>query len=621
MEKPSSDLKPAFVVGSAGHIDHGKTTLIRAITGVDLDVLPEEKERGITISLGFTHKAGPSGRTLAFVDVPGHERLVRTMIAGAVGIDAVLFCVSAAEGVMPQTQEHLDILSLLGVNQGVVAITHCDAVEADLRELCIEETREAFAGTFLEKAPIIETSAISGLGIVELEKTLHDLPIQPRNTEAPFRMSIDRVFHQKGFGSIVTGTAQSGRIHEGDDLLLLPGEEKVRVRGLEVHGHPRKQVNAGERTAINLAGTDTNNLKRGMSLASPDSMTAHSILDVEYTHLPTAPLLKNRARVRLLLGTREILAVIERIDTNQNLEGGQSAWLQLRCEQPMFVLPGDRFILRRESPMTTLGGGVVVDPWAPRFKSSHRQQTLEELLHIKAGNETPRIERMGLGGIDKKQANLRLTSEPKNSVWLGDRLFSLKQKNVLSDFLMAALNHGHSQLPLAEALPKRSLKKGLLLEMNAGSFDALIEALHQEGLLESTGPSVRVPGWKPRITTEQQNTIDGLLRHLKESGLSPKKLSEIPIDKQHINEIVALLASQEKIHRIAGLLYEDSVIQALISEINALLSVEGELTPGRFKELTGLSRKSAIPLLEFLDDKGVTKRIGNVRVTPTSYSQ
>jgi len=620
MEKRSSDLTPAFVVGSAGHIDHGKTSLIRAITGVDLDVLPEEKERGITISLGFTHKTGPDGRTLAFVDVPGHERLVRTMIAGAVGIDAVLFCVSAAEGVMPQTQEHLDILSLLGVAQGVIAITHCDSVDEDLIELCIEETRDTFTGTFLEHAPIIQTSAPDGTGIREVEETLHALPIQPRDTAAEFRMSIDRVFAQKGFGSIVTGTAQSGRVEEGDELILLPAEKKVRVRGIEVHGEARKAASAGERTALNLAGTERNNLKRGMALSAPESVSAHSILDVDYRHLPSAPTLKNKARVRLLLGTREVLCVVDRIDLEKNLEGGENALLQLRCEVPMYVLPGDRFILRRESPMTTLGGGIVIDPWAPRFKANQRIETVQELSHIKSGDETPRIERAGFSGLDKKQTRLRLSSEPKDSVWIGENLFSLKQKEQLSLSLISAVRNGHKALPLSEAIPKRSLKKGLLLEMRPESFDALIETLHKEGQLDSTGPSVKIPGWKPNISTKQQAVIDALLHQLKADGLSPQKLADIPLDKEQINEIVALLVSREKIHRIGGLLYEDSVIQKLIREIEDLLEKEKELSPGRFKELTKLSRKSAIPLLEFLDNKGVTKRLGNIRVSPTSYS-
>lgn len=611
---------PAFVVGSAGHIDHGKTSLIRALTGVDLDALPEEKERGITIALGFTAKVLSSGRRLSFVDVPGHERLVRTMISGAVGFDAVLFCVSANEGVMPQTQEHLAILNLLGIAHGIIALTHADCVEADLAELALEEVREAVAGSFLRDAPIVLTSATTGQGIAELEAALEALPQQNRDTSGPYRLAVDRCFVQKGFGSVVTGTSQSGTVAVGDELHLLPQGKKVRVRGLEVHGESREKAYAGERTAVNLAGVDAESISRGCVLASLKSLEAHAILDVHYRHLESAPALENRDRVRLLLGTSEVLAVVEKI-TPGPIQGDTPNWIQLRCEKPIAAQPGDRFVLRRESPLTTLGGGQVVDPWANRLKKGDRSDRVDLLERMKAGDHTARVESAGLGGLDSEAAQHRLHTAPAPADWLGDRLVGAPQIEALSEALLKVLRKAHADLPLSPGIPRRSLKKGVLLALSSAAVDGLIARLAHAGDLCLDGALVRLPDWQVKLDPKDAKAAEKLVVGLNSGALDPPKLADLQWPCSDPDALVALLVAQGRLVRISGRVYADKALAALKISVSALLAEKGEMAPAQFKALTGLSRKNAIPLLEYLDQVGLTQRVGDVRVAATSGSQ
>jgi selenocysteine-specific elongation factor len=612
---------PAFVVGSAGHIDHGKTSLIRALTGVDLDALPEEKERGITIALGFTAKVLPSGRRLSFVDVPGHERLVRTMISGAVGFDAVLFCVSANEGVMPQTQEHLAILNLLGIEHGIIAMTHADCVEDELAELAVEEVREAVSGSFLEDAPIVLTSATTGQGVSELEAALEALPQQNRDTVGPYRLAVDRCFVQKGFGSVVTGTSQSGAIAVGDELQLLPLGKKVRVRGLEVHGESREKAYAGERTAVNLAGVDAEEITRGCVLASLNSLEAHAILDVHYRHLTQAPPLENLDRVRLLLGTSEVLAVVEKITDTAPDQSDPPNWIQLRCEKKITAQPGDRFVLRRESPLTTLGGGQVVDPWAIRLRKGDRSERVALLQRMKNGDDSARIESAGLSGLDSEAARNRLAAAAKPEDWLGDRLVGAPQVQALSKALLSGLAQAHSALPLSPGIPRRSLQKGVLMALSSAAVDGLIARLAHAGKLCLDGALVRLPDWQVNLSAKDAQAAESLVAGLTHGALDPPKLEDLKWPCTDPDALIALLVSQGRLVRISGRVYAEDALAALKISVCALLVEKGEMAPAQFKALTGLSRKNAIPLLEYLDQVGLTKRVGDVRVAATSDSR
>ena len=617
-ETPSQN--SAFVIGTAGHIDHGKTSLVRALTGRDLDVLPEEKERGITIALGFTHKLLKSGRRFAFVDVPGHERLIRTMVSGAAGIDAVLFCVSASEGVMPQTQEHLDILRLLGVAHGVVALTHCDLVEEELAELAEEEVRELLSGTFLCDAPIVRTSAVSGSGLDLLEEALEALPLRSRDSSQSYRLPIDRVFVKKGFGAVVTGTSLSGTVREGEELLLLPGRTRVRVRGIQVHDENRTHATSGERTALNLAGVEGQELKRGMVVAATDLEKPGSILDVQYKHLESAPPLKSNTRVRLLIGTSEVLAVADIISDESPLLPGQEGFLQLRCETPVLALQKDRFVLRLESPLITLGGGQILDPWAPRFRSKNRGLVQSQLQRILEGDQQVFVERGGPAGLPSEIAKRRTRGGGEGLVALGDCTVTQNQLNTLKDRLLSDLEEGHRNLPLAHGIPRRSLRKSVFLELSPSAFDQLLHRAANKGELIEDGPRVRLPSWSVQLTTEETQEAQRLLQRLTSARWTPPPPSEIRPKCSDPDGLIAYLAEEAKLWKIAGLLYSADAISELKQSVLEILSKEGSLSPGRFKELTGLSRKSAIPLLEFLDAQGITKRSGDTRVAATSCS-
>jgi len=475
------ELPRTFVVGTAGHIDHGKTSLVRALTGVDLDALPEEKRRGITIALGFTPLSLPSGRVASFVDVPGHERLVRTMIAGATGVDAVLLCVSAVEGVMPQTREHLDILKLLAVDVGAIALTMADLVDEEMVELAVEDVRDLVAGSFLEDAPIVVTSAEDRRGIDALIEVLDGLPCDDRRADGPFRLPVDRTFLQRGFGAVVTGTALSGGVRDGDELVVLPQGDKVRVRGIQVHGQKCSESRAGLRTALNLAGATREELPRGTVIASKDVPTTQ-ILDARVRLLDSAPALQSGTRVRLLIGTAEVLAVAHGLDGD--LDPGSSRLVQLRCGEPVVCLPGDRFVLRRESPLTTLGGGIALDPWAPKLRPRDFDRGAEELLRLEAGERGVLLERAGLAGLPEHEARRRGLEGKR----YGGHVFSPGAIERLRRALVEDLARFHRENPLSPGPSRRTLHRGPLAALGTTAFDALLQDL--EGV-EFDGPRVR----------------------------------------------------------------------------------------------------------------------------------
>ncbi len=613
-------LPPTFVVGTAGHIDHGKTSLVHALTGVDLDALPEEKRRGITIALGFTHLALPDGRRVAFVDVPGHERLVRTMIAGASGLDAVILCVSAIEGVMPQTREHLDILQLLGVRHGLVALTMVDLLGEgeegeELLELAVDDVQDVVAGTFLEGAPVVATSAKGRIGLEALTEAIAALPVGPRDTAGPFRLPVDRCFLRRGFGVVITGTVLSGTVEDNADVVLLPSGERARVRGIQVHGEAVGESRSGLRTALNLAGPQREDLPRGTVVASPTGVAVTSILDVRYSHLPAAPPMDPGARVRLLVGTAEVMAVADPLDDPQRpVAPGESRWLQLRCAEPLSCLPEDRFVLRRQSPVTTLGGGEVVDPWAPRVRRRYAERAVALLERIAAGDPLARLDRAGPFGLSRAETLERLGELPTEAVRLADRQLSSEAVAELEQGLLADLARTHERRPLSTGIGRRVLRRGRLAELEAPAFDALVERLAAAGELVVVGPRLRRPDWRVRLTPSQQAAVDGLLAGLVARGLDCPDIKEVVEELEDGEELVALLVERDQVERIGGRLYARGPLDTLVIDVRAALAAEDALTPKRFKELTGLSRRGAIPLLEWLDARKVTRRQGDVRV-------
>ena len=603
-----------FIVGTAGHIDHGKTSLVRALTGRDLDTLPEEKRRGITIALGFTRLDLEGGRSLAFVDCPGHERLVRTMIAGASGIDAVLLCVSAAEGLMPQTREHLAIVSLLGVRHGLVALTMADLVDEELAELAAEEVADELVGTPLEGAQVLVTSAETGQGLDELRAALAALPVDTRRDDGPFRLPVDRCFVMKGFGTVITGTVQSGRVQDGDEVVLLPHGERARVRGVQVHGDDVGGSRAGLRTALNLSGVEREDLPRGTVLAHPDELAATSMLDVRYTHLDDAVPLAAGTRVRLCLGTAEVLAVVDPLEDEQLLPGSDQ-FAQIRTSEPVVCLPGDRFVLRRESPITTLGGGTVLDPWAARIRRRDRARAMDQLGRLEGGDRSVFLERAGAPGLARSLAARRA---PDTGALLADVVLADEVLAAHEAALLAALAAWHRDRPLDPGAPRRALRRGRLEALSSTAYSALVARAEAAGTLVVEGPRLRLPDFEVRLTAAHRAAIETMLDRIVPTGLAGQDAGEATKGVDEGDALLAHLVDTRRVGRVGPRVFDGARLRELVGAVRAVLEAEGELTPGRFKELTGLSRKGAIPLLEWLDQTGVTLRKGDVRIARRS---
>ena len=603
-----------IIIGTAGHIDHGKTSLVRALTGVDLDSLPEERDRGITIALGFTHRTLPSGRLVSFIDVPGHERLIRTMIAGATGLDAVMLCVSAVEGVMPQTREHLAILGLLGVRAGVIVLTMTDLVDEEMIELATMDAEEAVEGTFLDGAPIIPTAALASppQGLDALLDALGELPQRAAAGGDRFRLPIDRAFVQRGFGTVVTGTARSGSLSDGEEVEIQPAGIRARIRGIQVHGASVSRAEAGQRTALNLAGVERDDLARGMSVTRPGTVPPASILDARYRHLDSAVPIDHGARVRVLAGTTEVMAVLSVLDDDAGLQPGQRHLIQLRTDHPVVMLPGDRFILRRESPLETLGGGHLLDPWSRRLRKKHHAQAAVELSALEAGDLRVHLLRGGEGGLPAADAQ-RYGVRPEDAVALGGHWLHPDQAARLGAALLEMLRAFHEANPLLPGAPRRDLRRGVFGRLPEALFVDLVAQLAAAGSLVLEGPRLRAADFEIRLTPAQaaeKAALEGRIRAAKYAG--PKTADVL----RESAALLHLLQEEGAVDRVGPYLMHRETLQGVRDQVAAWLVAEGTLYPTDFKEMTGLSRKYAIPLLEWLDAHGVTRRMGDHRVAP-----
>lgn len=598
-----------LVVGTAGHIDHGKTSLVRALTGIDLDRLPEERARGITIALGFTWLDLPGGRRIAMVDVPGHERLVRTMVAGASGMDAVLLCVSASEGVMPQTREHLDILGLLGVQHGVIALTMTDLVDEEMLELAQLDVEDAVSGTFLEGAPVLATAAgPRPAGLDALKQALAALPRPPRPEGGPFRLPADRAFVQRGFGTVITGTVRGGRLSDGDEVELLPEGLRARVRGVEVHGEAADAATQGQRAALNLAGVERDDLHRGSVVMHPGVAEAASVIDVRYRHLDAAPPVVDGTRARLLVGTAEVMGVLAIVDPGvEALEPGWRGFVQVRTDSPVVALPGDRVVLRRESPVETLGGGIVLDPWSRRVRRRDRERAHAELSRLQAGEAGVRLLRAGDAGLS--EAGLRIRGV-EGGVRLGERWVHADRVARLEALLVEGLAAHHAEQPLSPGTSRRGLHRPPLGHLTTAAYDDLLARLIEQGRVASAGARIRSPGFEVRLDPAQRRRSDALVARAAAAGLEGPKAAEI---LQAEPALTLLLLDDGVLVRVRDHILHAPALQALRDRVLAHLAQHGTLSPTDFKDLTGLSRRHAIPLLEWLDTQRVTVRDGDTR--------
>jgi selenocysteine-specific elongation factor len=637
-----------IVIGTAGHIDHGKSALVAALTGIDPDRLKEEKTRGITVDLGFAHWHD-GDRTVAFVDVPGHERFVRNMLAGVGGIDAVLLVVAADESVMPQTREHFDICRLLGVPRGVVVLTKRDLADDEMLTLARLDVAELVKGSFLEDAPVVPVSARTGAGLDDLQVVLRSLADQvgARSAAGAARLPIDRVFVMKGFGTVVTGTLVSGTIAPETDLELVPGGRRMKVRSVQVHGAVATEARAGQRVALNLANVEAADLARGDVLVSPGTLRGASLVDVLIEPLLSVPPITHGFRVRFHQGTTEVLARVSvvaplREDSEPPaIEPGRPGFARLRLESPAALTRGDRFVLRTYSPVATIAGGVVLDPNAPRG-GVRLAPTLDRFARLAApfrGSATSEDDvvavfvmeagREGLLAHDlvwragvrpERLADLRQALvDRKTALDVGDRLVRPEWRALGAERVLAALTAHHTAEPLSEGVPREQVREGVLAGMAPGLIDLILADLEAAGRV-SGRDRLALAGRAIALSAEERHVHAALDRHLKEAGLTPPDLSRLSAisgaSSSLVERVLQLLVRQKVVVRLDGLPYHRDTLGALRAEISALKQANADayVDVASFKSRYGLSRKFAIPLLEYLDRERVTRRVGERRL-------
>jgi selenocysteine-specific elongation factor len=643
----------SIVVGTAGHIDHGKTALVRALTGIDADRLEEEKRRGITIDLGFAHMdlraegEGTSSETLrlGFVDVPGHERFVRNMLAGVGGIDLVLLVIAADEAIKPQTREHFDILQLLGVRRGIAVLTKSDAVDAETLDVVRLEGEEFLRGTFLDNPKsIIAVSSMTGAGLDELKRAMvaAAAEVQPRDSHAIARLPIDRVFTMKGFGTVVTGTLVAGTIRREDELEVFPTGRRVRVRGVQVHGETSEAATAGQRTALNLAGASTEDLTRGMTLVPLQTFEKTRRADVLLRLLASAPRpLKNRSRVHLHVYTMETVAEIvlfqgkeqnpARAATMEHAQvlPGHEAFARIRLPEAALLLPGDRFILRQFSPVVTVGGGIVLDA-AP---VSRMPKLLEFLRILSSGDATAiltaRIARTQQKGISVSrlvaetgwtktliEKHLASMSDAGELVRAGERYLHVVALEVLKLHVVSVITDFHKKNPLTGGISKEELRT--LVDTSPGVFEAVAAQMVRGKKLEVANDVVRLPGHGVVMKDEESESKKRIEDAFTTAGLKVPALHEViaglKIDKVRGQKIVTLLLRDKALVKVSEeLVFHRSALEELRRQLVAYKAKSATIDVGKFKELTGVSRKYAIPLLEYLDRERITRRVGDAR--------
>jgi selenocysteine-specific elongation factor len=626
----------SIIIGTAGHIDHGKTALVKALTGIDADRLAEEKRRGITIDLGFAHMALPTqdGGTLeiGFVDVPGHERFVRNMLAGVGGIDLVLLVIAADESIKPQTREHFDILQLLGVQRGITVLTKSDAVDPETLDVVRLEVEQFLRGTFLEHAAIVPVSSLTGTGLDDLKRAIAAAAteIPSRDAQALARLPIDRVFTMKGFGTVVTGTLISGTIRREDELEVFPTGQKVRVRGVQIHGKAADAAVAGQRTALNLAGASTEELSRGMMLAPVSCFETTRRVDVRMTLLASAPRpVRNRSRVHFHCNTIEAVTEVALHDMKE-LAPGAEAFARLKLPAPVLLLPGDRFIIRQFSPVVTIGGGRVLDA-AP---VPRRQPDLPDFLQVlSAGNRAPvlehRIQRRYRAGISLAQLvaetgwrrewiQTALSQALKNeqAYRVGDIFIDGVALAALQALIVAALAAFHKRNSLSAGMAKEELREHGKASQEV--FAAALEHLAGERRIEVAGDVVRLPGHGVVMKDEEAESKQKIEDAFSTAGLKVPALHEVlsglKIDKGRAQKIVTLLLRDKSLIKISDeLVFHRTALDQLRRQIAAYKTKSSTIDVAAFKDMTGVSRKYAIPLLEYLDRERVTRRVGDSR--------
>ncbi|MBM9603209.1 selenocysteine-specific translation elongation factor [Desulfopila inferna] len=635
-----------IVLGTAGHVDHGKTSFVKALTNIDTDRLKEEKKRGITIELGFAHLDLPCGHRLGIVDVPGHEKFVKNMVAGVTGMDILAFIIAADEGIMPQTREHFEICSLLGVSQGIVIITKKDMVEEEWLEMVEEEVREFCQGSFLEEAPIVHVSSITGEGIDKVKNLLDDIVSKHHFEDAfgPFRLPVDRVFAMKGFGAVITGTSISGRVALGEELRIYPSGKTAKVRGIQLHSQTVDVVEAGHRTAINLQGIETLEISRGMVAATPGALQPNFMLDCSLTYLSSnnKPL-KHRARVRVHLGTAEVMGRVSLLDCDE-LRPGEEAGVQLLLEEPVAVWPHDRYVIRSYSPVITIGGGEVLGNVSlrkrKRLTEKDRKRNSEVIQILKEGSPEDHIllflEESGTKGLVLDELAIRLgvfgkqlkkiLNEPLSSKKIvvvdssAQRYLALSVAERVSDSIVDILTVFHKNNPIQEGLSKEGLRSETGRRLDQKVFSYCLNELIRSGTIVQEESLIRLATHEVALKADEEKLQRDLLKWYRDKGLAPATIKETSEQFSDypaplLKEVMGLLLREEKLVKVSeSLYYEKEAMEELKDKVVAFMEKEGEIDAPRFKEMSGLTRKFSIPILEYFDRIKLTYRIEDKRI-------
>jgi selenocysteine-specific elongation factor len=628
-----------IILGTAGHIDHGKTSLIKAVTGTDTDRLKEEKERGITIELGFASLDLPNGQHVGIVDVPGHEKFVKNMVAGATGIDIVVMVIAADEGVMPQTREHMEICTLLGIKHGFVALTKIDMVDEEWLELAMEDVRDFTAGTFLDDTPIVPVSAVKERGLQEFTRVLESIcnQLPDRSMSSLFRLPVDRVFTMKGFGTVITGSLISGRVQVGDTVMIYPSMITSRVRGIQVHNQGVNMAEAGQRTAINFQGLEKAAIKRGEMLALPGTLKPSFMVDLQLQYLASNKKpIKNRTRVRFHTGTSEILGNLVLLD-REELPPAEKAAIQLRLDEPVCLVKDDRFVIRSYSPVRTIGGGQVLNPIPPkhkRFKAdvfqglqSIAERSAEDLIAYN-------IDQTGFAGaafsdlvlmtnISEKSLDQQLQALlSRKTVLLVDRdsriFMHTSSFQQLKQDLAGHLERYHKTNPLKAGMPKEELKTKLPPNLSPKLFNLLINQMLKDGEISVVEDTVHLASHTVALGADQEDIRDKIIKTYRQSGLQPPYFKELgkqlTADPARARDVLNLLVKEGRLVKVKeDLFFDTDAVTLLKQRLVEFLTVHGEISTPQFKEMTAASRKYVIPLIEFFDAQNFTIRIGDIR--------
>ena len=628
-----------IILGTAGHIDHGKTTLIKALTGTNTDRLKEEQRRGITIELGFAAFDLPGGRHVGIVDVPGHEKFVKNMVAGATGIDIVAMVIAADEGVMPQTREHMEICALLGVRYGMVVLTKIDMVDEEWLELVVEDIRDFVRGTFLEGQPIVPVSAVTGRGmddfVAALEKLSAEVP--ERSSSGIFRLPVDRVFTMRGFGTVITGTLISGHVSVGETVMLYPSGITAKVRGVQVHNQAAETAEAGMRTAVNFQGLEKAAVDRGEVLSAPSALTSSYMIDVMFQYLKSnRKPIKNRTRVRFHTGTSEVIGNLILLDAEE-LPPGEAAPAQLRLDTPVALVKDDRFVVRSYSPVRTIGGGKVLNPIPVKHKRFDEATVgmLRDLDQHESGDVICRlVAAAGYPGVSFSNLKVMTNIPEKPLRQLVQSFLSAKtlvqvdsdnqiyihQENLekLKAEISGHVSRYHDRYPLKPGMPKEELKSKFPSFLGPKLFNLVLNHLVKERSLVQEEDTVRLAAHKVALKADQEDIRKRILAAYVDGGLTPPYFKDIcrnaEMAPDRAKDVLMILIGEGAVTKIREDLYvHTEALETLKAKTVAFLKAEGEMTTIQFKEIAGVSRKFLIPFIEYFDAQNLTIRIGDIR--------